>query len=217
MTKKTELPPTPELTLKPTLSERVSPGWQLAQSPVFWGPLPKEETVAEERADREKVTVAKVEREKASERTAGLIQKGISRILGPEPAVAKETIPAPDTDMLILGRMESHLSVIPQRRMVEYNPMTDRDVFLPPTEKEEMGFVEAPLPLFENLKLVGILKDRQGNRALLEDGAGFGYILTSGERIKNGYVIAIEDDQAIFHVEEYGGYQIMVLELNQEY
>ena len=216
-TKKTELPPTPELTLKPTLSERASPTSQLTQSPVFWGPLPKEETVAEESADKEKVTVAKVEREKASERTAGLIEKGIGKILGPEPVAARETMPAPDTAMVIQSGMESYLSVVPQRRMIEYNPMTDRDVFLPPTEKEEMGFVEAPLPLFENLKLVGILKDRQGNRALLEDEVGFGYILTSGERIKNGYVIAIEDDQAIFHVEEYGGYQIMVLELNQEY
>jgi hypothetical protein len=216
-TKKTELPPTPELTLKPTLSERASPTSQLTQSPVFWGPLPKEETVAEERADKEKVTVAGIQSEREAQPTAGLIQKGISRILGPEPAVAKETIPAPDTGMLIQGRMESELSVVAQRRMVQYNPMTDRDVFLPPTEKEEMGFVEAPLPLFENLKLVGILKDRQGTRALLEDGAGFGYILSSGERIKNGYVIAIEDDRATFHVEEYGGYQIMVLELNQEY
>jgi hypothetical protein len=198
-------------------TERASPTSQLTQSPVFWGPLPKEETVAGERADREKVTVAKVEREKASERTAGPIERGIGRILGPEPVAARETMPAPDTAMVIQSGMESHLSVVPQRRMVEYNPMTDRDVFLPPTEKEKIGFVEAPLPLFENLKLVGILKDRQGNRALLEDGAGFGYILTSGERIKNGYVIAIEDDQAIFHVEEYGGYQIMVLELNQEY
>lgn len=216
-TKKTELPPTPELTLKPTLSERASPTSQLTQSPVFWGPLPKEETVAEERADREKVTVAKVEREKASERTAGLIEKGIGKILGPEPVAARETMTAPDTAMVIQSGMEFHLSVVPQRRMIQYNPMTDRDVFLPPTEKEKIGFVEAPLPLFENLKLVGILKDRQGNRALLEDEAGFGYILTSGERIKNGYVIAIEDDQAIFHVEEYGGYQIMVLELNQEY
>lgn len=198
-------------------TERVSPGRQLTHSPVFWGPLPKEETVAEERADKEKVTVAKVEREKASERIASSIDKGIGKILGPEPVAARETMPAPDTAMVIQSGMEFHLSVVPQRRMVQYNPMTDRDVFLPPTEKEEMGFVEAPLPLFENLKLVGILKDRQGNRALLEDEAGFGYILTSGERIKNGYVIAIEDDQAIFHVEEYGGYQIMVLELNQEY
>lgn len=198
-------------------AERASPTSQVTQFPVFWGPLPKEETVAEERADREKVTVAKVEREKASERIASSIDKGIGKILGPEPVAARETIPAPDTAMVIQGGMESHLSVVPQRRMVQYNPMTDRDVFLPPTEKEEIGFAEAPLPLFENLKLVGILKDRQGNRALLEDEAGFGYILSSGERIKNGYVIAIEDDRAIFHVEEYGGYQIMVLELNQEY
>jgi Tfp pilus assembly protein PilP len=95
--------------------------------------------------------------------------------------------------------------------------VTDRDVFLPPSEKEQMNFGEAPLPLFENLKLVGIVRDSQGNRALLEDEAGFGYILSSGERIRNGYVIAVEDDRATFHVEEYGGYQIMVLELNPEY
>ena len=163
------------------------------------------------------MTVAQAEGEKASERTPSVIEKGIGRILGPEPAIARETTLAPDTAMVIQGRMEAELSVVPQRRLVEYNPVTDRDVFLPPTEKEQMSFGEAPLPLFENLKLVGIVRDSQGNRALLEDEAGFGYILSSGERIRNGYVIAVEDDRATFHVEEYGGYQIMVLELNPEY
>jgi hypothetical protein len=209
---KTKPSPVPEVAVKPTLAKRSSQRRQLTQPPVFWGPLPKEESAAED-----KVTVAQVEGEKASERIASSIDKGIGRILGPEPVVARETIPAPDTAMVIQSRMESELSVVPQRRMVQYNPVTDRDVFLPPTEKEKMSFGEAPLPLFENLKLVGILKDQQGNRALLEDEAGFGYILASGERIRNGYVIAIGDDQATFHVEEYGGYQIMVLQLNPEY
>ena len=210
-TRKTEVPPPAELTVTQTGSEQPTSKTQ------FWGPLPKNETGAKERSAKEKVTVAQAEGEKASERTPSAIEKGIGKILGPEPAIARETTPAPDTTMVIQGRMEAELSVVPQRRLVEYSPVTDRDVFLPPTEKEQMSFGEAPLPLFENLKLVGIVRDSQGDRALLEDEAGFGYILSSGERIRNGYVIAVEDDRATFHVEEYGGYQIMVLELNPEY
>jgi hypothetical protein len=185
--------------------------------PVFWGPLPQEETEKDEKVSTKKTTVANREKEETSEQTVGRIQKGIGAILGPEPAVARETMSAPDTALVIQSGMESRLSVVPQRKVVHYSPVTDRDVFLPPTEKEEMSFTEAPLPLFDNLKLVGILRDRAGNRALLEDEVGFGYILSSGERIRNGYVIAVEDDRALFHVEEYGGYQIMVLELNPEY
>ena len=211
-TRKTEIAPSAELTATQTAPKQSTAGKRLAQSPDFWGPLPKKETDT-----KEKVTVARMEGEKASDRTPSAIEKGIGRILGPEPAVARETSSAPDTTMLIQGRMEAELSLVPQRRMVKYNPVTDRDVFLPPSEKEEMNLGEAPLPLFENLKLVGILKDTQGNRALLEDEIGFGYILTSGERIRNGYVISVEDERATFHVEEYGGYQIMVLELNPEY
>lgn len=184
--------------------------------PVFWGPLPQEE-IEKKEVSSEKTTVAKREKDRTPEQTIGPIQKGIGAILGPEPAVARETIPAADTAAVIQSEMESRLSLVPQRKVVHYSPVTDRDVFLPPSEKEKMGFTEAPLPLFENLKLVGILRDRAGNRALLEDEVGFGYILSSGERIRNGYVIAVEDDQALFHVEEYGGYQIMVLELNPEY
>lgn len=208
--------PSPESPLV-IVPEKKARKTELTQSPVFWGPQPKRETGTEERSTVKKVTIAGVKGEKASERIAGPIEKGLSKILGPESVVARETIPDPDTAMAIQGGMGLELSVVPQRRLVEYNPVTDRDVFLPPTEREEMSFGEAPLPLFENLKLVGILRDKLGNRALLEDEAGMGYILTSGERIRNGYVIAVEDERATFHVEEYGGYQIMVLELNPEY
>ena len=53
-------------------------------------------------------------------------------------------------------------------------------------------------------------------RALLEDEMGWGYILMAGDRIRNGYVINVEDDKATFQVEEYGGYRTTVLELNPE-
>jgi hypothetical protein len=214
---KKEVPPPVKLAVTQSHSEQATSKTRLSQSPDLWGPQPKKETGTEEKSAETKVAIAAAEGEKTPEGTAGAIETGIGKILGPEPAVARETVPDPDADMPVQGGMQSELSVVPQRRLVKYHPVTDRDVFRPPSEKEEMNFGEVPLPLFENLKLVGILRDTQGNRALLEDQAGRGYILSSGQRIKNGYVIAVEEDRASFHVEEYGGYQIMVLELNPEY
>jgi hypothetical protein len=175
------------------------------------------ETGEEQKSAEHQATLAEAQGDKTSQPPPSAIERGIGKILGPEPAVARESTPDPDAEMILEGSMSAELSSVHQRKMVEYKPITDRDVFLPPSQKEEMSFGEAPLPLFENLTLVGILKDTHGNRALLEDQAGFGYILTSGERIRNGYVIAVEDEWASFHVEEYGGYQIMVLQLNPEY
>ena len=192
---------------KPRLSERSSPKRQISPSPVPLGPFPEEMFSP----------TGTGKKEDASSETPSLIQKGIDKILGPESVTARETKALAESLMIIQSPRESELSLAPQRKMICYNPGTRRDPFLPLTERQDMSFGVAPPPLFENLKLVGILKDEEGNRALLEDEVGFGYILMSGDRIKNGYVISVEDDRAIFHVEEYGGYQIMVLELNREY
>lgn len=192
---------------KPRLSKRSSPKRQISRSPVPLGPFPEEMFSP----------TGTGKKEDASSETPSLIQKGIDKILGPESVTARETKALAESLMIIQSPRESELSLAPQRKMICYNPGTRRDPFLPLTERQDMSFGVVPPPLFENLKLVGILKDEEGNRALLEDEVGFGYILMSGDRIKNGYVISVEDDRAIFHVEEYGGYQIMVLELNREY
>jgi len=192
---------------KPRLSKRSSPKRQISRSPVPLGPFPEEMFSP----------TGTGKKEDASSETPSLIQKGIDKILGPESVTARETKALAESLMIIQSPRESELSLAPQRKMICYNPGTRRDPFLPLTERQDMSFGVAPPPLFENLKLVGILKDEEGNRALLEDEVGFGYILMSGDRIKNGYVISVEDDRAIFHVEEYGGYRIMVLEFNREY
>ncbi len=195
------------------LSKKPSSGEQKTPSSVTWGPLPKEQSSPAEGAETRKTEMKK----DATGNVASSIEKGIGAILGPEPAVARETRPMADSSMLIQELQEAELGLTPQRKMVHYNPETKRDIFMPLTKKEEMNFGEMPQPLFENLRLVGILKDEEGNRALLEDEMGFGYILMSGDEIKNGYVITVEENRAVFHVEEYGGYQIMALELNREY
>jgi hypothetical protein len=203
---------------KPGLSKLSSPQEKISTSPMVWGPFPKDQPSPAEMSEEEKMSeVAVGTKAEVAPEIPGSIKKGIGMILGPEPASAQEAESSAESLMIIQTSGESKLELVSQRKMIHYNPQTRRDPFLPVMERQEMSFGEAPIPLFENLRLVGILKDRGGNRALLEDEVGFGYILMGGDRIKNGYVIRVEDDRAVFHVEEYGGYQIMVLELDEEY
>ncbi len=207
-----------QLSSKQSLSKRRSPKRQISRSPVPLGPFPEGKSSEAEATEKTKITKVETEgKEDVSTGTPGSVQKGIGRILGPESVAAKESHALAESLILIQSPQESELGLVPKRKMVYYNPGNRRDPFLPLTEKQDMSFGEAPLPLFENLKLVGILRDQEGNRALLEDEMGFGYILMSGDKMKNGYVISVKEERAIFHVEEYGGYQIRVLELNREY
>jgi hypothetical protein len=191
---------------------------RVSRSPTPLGPFATEEPSVDATSEKVADADAKVvKKEEASSRTAVIITEGIAKILGPESVVAKETQMLSESLAVSAERQQGEVDVVPKRRKVQYDPGTRRDPFAPLTDKRDMTFGLAPLPLFENLKLVGILKDEQGNRALLEDEIGFGYILMAGDRIRNGYVISVEEDKATFHVEEYGGFQIMVLELNTEY
>jgi hypothetical protein len=145
------------------------------------------------------------------------LKRGIGTVLGTEGVSAHESDTLAPGVMTIQNPLQANLGIVSSRKLITYHPETRRDPFMPLTEREDMQFGEAPLPRFENLKLVGIIRDARGNQALLEDEIGFGYILRSGDRIKNGYVLGVEENKAVFQVEEYGGYKTMTLELNPEY
>jgi hypothetical protein len=199
-------------TSKQTLVQRPPVRRRISRSPSPLGPFLPETVVATAAADT-KTRPA----EDASTSTTSTIAKGIGKILGPESVVAKETPVVPESLLVAQDRRQVELELVPQRKMVHYNPGIKRDPFMPLSEKKDMIFGVVPLPLFDNLKLVGVLQDEQGNRALLEDELGYGYILMGGDRIRNGFVVSVEDDKATFNIEEYGGYQIKILELNKEY
>jgi hypothetical protein len=202
---------------KEGLFEQTSPKRQM-------GPFPKEKSSVAEKTEKTKMTETKTKTATETEKKKNIptdvgttVQKGIGAVLGTKAASANESDSLLEGSPLIQNPQQSALGLIPSRKIITYNPETRRDPFLPLTDKEQMNFGAAPLPRFENLKLVGIIRDKLGNQALLEDEIGFGYILKSGDQIKNGYVMSIEDNKVVFHVEEYGGYQIMTLELNPEY
>lgn len=104
--------------------------------------------------------------------------------------------------------------LVPQREIIQYLSEGRRDPFVPLTERISTELGELPIPTFESLKLVGILRDQAGNRALLEDERGYGYIMKNGDKIKNGYLVSVEDNKVIFQVQEYGWSKAMTLELS---
>jgi hypothetical protein len=99
-----------------------------------------------------------------------------------------------------------------KRKLVSYGTAGFRDPFIP-LIGNGTGALSSGLPVLENLKLVGILEDIDGNRALLEDSEGNGYILMPNDKVKNGYLVSVTKKKAIFQITEYGWTRTVALEL----
>jgi len=101
----------------------------------------------------------------------------------------------------------------PKRQVVAYKTSEYRDPFEPLIGMAG-GQFGAGLPSIENLELVGILSNADGNRALLEDAEGNGYMLMPRDKVKNGYLVSVTDTKAIFQITEYGWTRTVALELD---
>ncbi|KPK99505.1 MAG: hypothetical protein AMJ90_09460 [candidate division Zixibacteria bacterium SM23_73_2] len=106
------------------------------------------------------------------------------------------------------------LDTVPGRKVLTYSSYNARDPFTPLTEKISFEFGEAPLPDVESLELVGILENKSGLKALLEDERGYGYIMEQGDRVQNGYVLKVFEDRIVFEITEYGWSRTVALELS---
>lgn len=114
-------------------------------------------------------------------------------------------------------RPEDQEEGVAQRESLAYISEGRRDPFIPVSEEIDFEFGEIPLPSVENLKLVGTLEDHEGYKALLEDDVGYGYLLKSGDKVKNGFVVDIFKNKIVFEIEEYGWSRVISLELTPEY
>lgn len=134
--------------------------------------------------------------------------------LSPEERSTREKVGSPESLMVISKPGGTALEVVPKRRIIYYHGEGKRDPFVPLTQRISTELGEISLPTFESLKLVGVLKDEAGNRALLEDERGYGYIMKNGDKIKNGWVVSVEDNKVIFQIQEYGWSKTIALELS---
>jgi hypothetical protein len=95
----------------------------------------------------------------------------------------------------------------PGRLVIKYEQLERRDPFDPLIDDARTfnAPVENRIPNVEGLKLVGIIDSDGGpNQALFEDKTGFSYILKTGDKVRNGYVLRVEPEQVYFQIFEYG-------------
>jgi hypothetical protein len=95
----------------------------------------------------------------------------------------------------------------PERLVIRYERAGQRDPFGPLIDDRRTfnAPLENRIPNVEGLKLVGIIDSDGGyNQALFEDKSGFSYILKTGDKVRNGYVLRVEQEQVYFQIFEYG-------------
>ncbi len=75
---------------------------------------------------------------------------------------------------------------------------------------------KAELADINSATLVGIMWGASEKYALLEDGHGNGFILRVGDRVRNGRIVAIQDDSVVATISLYGITSRVVLRLEQK-
>ncbi len=105
----------------------------------------------------------------------------------------------------------------PKRLVIKYKAKNYRDPFetLIDETKTYNQLIERKVPNVEGLKLVGIIvSGGSDNRALFEDTEGYGYILKTGDKVRKGYVLRVEDKRVYFQIFEYGWSRTVALNID---
>ena len=120
---------------------------------------------------------------------------------------ADEYVPAP--------QVGPYNEFLPEREIVLYNTGGRMDPFEPLVEDAQQSAGYDRIPDVESLRLVGILQDKKSSRALFEDANGYSYILQTGDRVKNGFLLSITDDRVVFQIRQYGWNRQVALDLEE--
>jgi hypothetical protein len=118
--------------------------------------------------------------------------------IAPAPLQVAATVPAPQEK--------------PAPDMIEYK-MFGRDPFLPLLQEDD-----GPLPAVEHLQMVGILYDNAARIALFEDVSeqSKAFALRENDPVKNGYLLRIKPDEAIFMLSEFGVSRTYAMKMMKE-
>ena len=104
----------------------------------------------------------------------------------------------------------------PKRLVIKYKGTSYRDPFetLINASRSTNNPIEKQVPNIDGLRLVGVIEsDSRPDRALFEDTDGFGYILKTGDKVRNGYVLRVDRDKVYFQIFEYGWSRTVALQL----
>ncbi len=105
---------------------------------------------------------------------------------------------------------------LPERAIVVYQTQERPDPFMPLVEEATTNAKYGELPDVETLRLVGILQDKKASRALFQDYNGYSYNLKTGDRVKNGFVLSIEETRVMFQIRQYGWNRQVAIDMETE-
>ena len=114
------------------------------------------------------------------------------------------------------GNVGAYNEFLPEREIVVYQTSGRPDPFMPLIEDATSNAKGGELPDVETLRLVGILQDKKVSRALFEDYNNYSYILRTGDRVKNGFVLSIEETRVLFQIRQYGWNRQVAIDLENE-
>jgi hypothetical protein len=114
------------------------------------------------------------------------------------------------------GNVGAYNEFLPEREIVVYQTSGHPDPFMPLIEDATSSAQGGELPDVETLRLVGILQDKKVSRALFEDYNNYSYILRTGDRVKNGFVLSIEDTRVVFQIRQYGWNRQVAIDIENE-
>jgi len=110
----------------------------------------------------------------------------------------------------------TQVAEFPKRLTIKYKTHGARDPFATLLVDKESSSdpMMTELPNVEALTMVGILRDANGKtRGLFEDIDGRGYILSKGDKVRNGTVLKVTRQKAYFQIFEYGWSRTVALSL----
>jgi hypothetical protein len=217
------MPPAPTTQKAPATDKK-------AETPVV-AQKPAEQKSPEAKPAPAKKQPAKVEQPKPSVVAKKPAEKPAETKVAEKPAPSEAAPSAPEASEKPAGSSKSTsrfrrnpaqagvkgtmVAEFPKRLVIKYQARSRRDPFetLINDTKQNNSPLERQVPNIEGLRLVGIIEAGSSNRALFEDKDGYGYILKSGDKVKNGYVLRVESDRVYFQIFEYGWSRTVALQI----
>jgi hypothetical protein len=108
------------------------------------------------------------------------------------------------------------LSLATYIRNLVFFRLPPRDPFATPTTDYITSIGEEPIPLLENLTLVGIVKSGDFYFAVFRDRLGYSYVMTPGDSIVDGIVTDVNDTSTVFTIVEFGQPRKIIIPISQE-
>jgi hypothetical protein len=143
---------------------------------------------------------------------AKVLLLGLALTMVPAVASGAPDSTAAKSQPIILAEADSILG----RQHFAYASLGKRDPFASLLSGDFLDDGPDGIVDLDQVKLVGIMWGESDRFALVEDAAGYSYILREGDRVKYGAIMSLEDDRLIANITFFGMTRTVVKTIEKE-